>query len=1396
MVLYGCDEQWGTTRAVCQIAHDEKRGNMNRSEIEQLRNPGQEACLAVSGLFGEMAGVNVEWQAQSAPGFLSPAAADGRRQGCLMDGWVRLTVPSEYDDIEGDGQYTIVNNGQWRLPLPEFGDPEVTHDMQLPDEWQQDRNFHHAWYGLRVNLDPEAGKAYWLRFDAVSNACVAFVNGVEVGGHWGGYTPFEFDVTAMLRPGENDIVLWVQDDTAVRDNKQRRMTGMLDCRKGAIHAHLAGIRGGVYVDLRQPAHLVRSRIRSSTRKGVLRVESWLRGVADAAVTVRRSVYEWPDGAAAVLELPDAEVACGEGGAYVLSEVEVHWPDAKQWSPEHPHLYVLRTTVIGSGGTESYDTRFGFREFWIEGKEFILNGVPIRLFGDGGLPREYLSIVPGATRAYCREVFSFLKHQFNYTSTRLHKCVFPAEVIQAADEVGVLAINQSGLHSGYQQMFRNGGEELLGNLEREIGEWYWRDVNSPALVIWDMENELIRGNCEPEWLAQVLRLDDIIRRLDADAIIQHSGAGWYHVDQQVVHVHMQEHYSRIMSDWQRDGKVPLNMGEFWIGGNGETRLPNSYEYSNREDWHREEARLYRERMLEMRNYGVSGIMPHRLTHWPLLKAGPLLAQADIAKLADPPYRWRFPTIRNEGARGMAPVVGFVWPRGSSVVAGQPLDREVVVCNDRQAQCSLTVRCEYAGNLKEWQIELEPARQQRLPLDFVAGKGIGLIAVEVRDADGVLLEHDSLSIHGLAPAALAAPQLQRRVVVMPSGCDSTTAAFDAYGLAYTEADELPTDAAGTIVVVAEEAGEDALGRSPRQVTDYLSHGGRLLVLAQSVQPPWLPLALPFWPSSRASWPPYVGAGWAATNKDLNFTSAAPCYAPGHPLFENLAEVDCSEWGPIDGRVSDDAYIRPNAMGMRAGGPYRVLLGATRRENASIIELAAAGAGAGLLCQARVVNPAASPASRVVLLNALRYLDGDAWQTTEREVGIVGDLNPAHLSGLTGIAKELFKEVETSAGVPAVVIAGDHADSGLLCALAAGGSTVLVLSAETANRIPGFAVRRGEGFYYSGTRHGVADHRLFYGVASGSFLPLEHTPVAAELTAVPEDAQILLGGHCLGHSPFGNDWSLDIGFYGLETRLPAGPVAAAQAVGDGELIVTTLEPWDNSAETHRQLLQCLLANAGIAIPGESAQSATIEVRHTVPLMFDGCLNDWTNDTDDINISMHSHAQPVALTCKQVQSGRVNGDLELSGILYLLYDQAALYAAGILFPADKAAVAELTVDGITVQVDAGAHTVAINGRQYVPEKFAIGKQRADAVIDTRLLNLIAMNRQLQKAEPRHDTPGRTFEIALPWAALGFDGPPSTFKSTFSVIHDCTVLKRPVAEVDGFDSFECIIRPPVFDRL
>lgn len=53
-------------------------------------------------------------------------------------------------------------------------------------------------------------------------------------------------------------------------------------------------------------------------------------------------------------------------------------EPKLWSPEHPDMYRMTVSVASSGITDSATCQFGFREFWIDQRKFMLNGQEIAL----------------------------------------------------------------------------------------------------------------------------------------------------------------------------------------------------------------------------------------------------------------------------------------------------------------------------------------------------------------------------------------------------------------------------------------------------------------------------------------------------------------------------------------------------------------------------------------------------------------------------------------------------------------------------------------------------------------------------------------------------------------------------------------------------------------------------------------------------------------------------------------------------------------------------------------------------------------------------------------------------------------------------------------------------------
>ncbi|MDB5672007.1 MAG: beta-glucuronidase, partial [Alphaproteobacteria bacterium] len=69
-----------------------------------------------------------------------------------------------------------------------------------------------VWYQRKFDFAPKPGTRFFLRFGAVNYAAHVYLNGRRVGEHRGGFTPFAFDVTALLRAGDNQVTVGVDSE--------------------------------------------------------------------------------------------------------------------------------------------------------------------------------------------------------------------------------------------------------------------------------------------------------------------------------------------------------------------------------------------------------------------------------------------------------------------------------------------------------------------------------------------------------------------------------------------------------------------------------------------------------------------------------------------------------------------------------------------------------------------------------------------------------------------------------------------------------------------------------------------------------------------------------------------------------------------------------------------------------------------------------------------------------------------------------------------------------------------------------------------------------------------------------------------------------------------------------
>jgi len=124
------------------------------------------------------------------------------------------------NDISLDGIWNFIPDPAATLKIGTLPSGATVRPINVPGSWQSEftdlRDYSGvAWYWRSITLAvPPAGQVVLLRFGAVDYLAEVYFNGQKVGSHEGGYLPFEFDVTPLVRAGENQIAVRVVDSGA------------------------------------------------------------------------------------------------------------------------------------------------------------------------------------------------------------------------------------------------------------------------------------------------------------------------------------------------------------------------------------------------------------------------------------------------------------------------------------------------------------------------------------------------------------------------------------------------------------------------------------------------------------------------------------------------------------------------------------------------------------------------------------------------------------------------------------------------------------------------------------------------------------------------------------------------------------------------------------------------------------------------------------------------------------------------------------------------------------------------------------------------------------------------------------------------------------------------------
>ena len=329
-----------------------------------------------------------------------------------------------------------------------------------------------VWYRRTISLTEEqcAGRVF-IRFGAVDYRCTVYVNGKKVDTHVGGYSSFGMEITGLVNPGHNILVVQAQDNP--RSNRQP--VGK-QSRKFFSHAcdytRTTGIWQTVWLEFTPKTYIDSVRITPDDLNRRVSFAAKIDGCTKDTVVK------------AVITKDGRHVggACARptpGLTNFIAEVS----EAELWEPGKPVLYDVTFTLERNGeAVDTVHSYFGFRRIEIQGNRFLINGKPVfqRTVLDQGFYPDGIYTAP-TDEALKHDIELSMAVGFN--GARLHQKVFEERFLYWADRLGYLVW---GEHASWGLDIT--GAEGLACFLPEWMEIIKRDVNHPAIIGWCPFNE--------------------------------------------------------------------------------------------------------------------------------------------------------------------------------------------------------------------------------------------------------------------------------------------------------------------------------------------------------------------------------------------------------------------------------------------------------------------------------------------------------------------------------------------------------------------------------------------------------------------------------------------------------------------------------------------------------------------------------------------------------------------------------------------------------------------------------------------------------------------------------------------------------------------------------------------
>jgi beta-galactosidase len=378
--------------------------------------------------------------------------------------WPAISIPHTWNTYETTGEvHPFIRN---------------TSESENPYWW-----LGWGWYRKHFSVNPEySGRKVFIEFEGVQKYCKVWLNGKYLGDHKGGYGSFDFDISDLVKTGDNVLAVTVNNRQKDDFKIPPMATGKFNVYGGIRRDVKLVIKDKLYIPMQGSAsHEGGTFVTTpqlSEKEGIVRVQTWVKNdnPEKKSCVLITSVTDASD---KVVQVMKSESSIEPGQLFMFDQTAKPIKNPHLWSHDDPYLYKIISQVTdGKMVADICTSPLGFRWFRWDYKENLLyvNGKKMVIHG-GNRQEDYPWLGDAIPKWITLMDLTDISENLNYNFLRTSHYPNDNFVYDLTDKYGIVTEEESP--SIDNQEF---SPEVQ---QQQMKEMIRRDRNHPSIVLWSM-----------------------------------------------------------------------------------------------------------------------------------------------------------------------------------------------------------------------------------------------------------------------------------------------------------------------------------------------------------------------------------------------------------------------------------------------------------------------------------------------------------------------------------------------------------------------------------------------------------------------------------------------------------------------------------------------------------------------------------------------------------------------------------------------------------------------------------------------------------------------------------------------------------------------------------------------